>query len=131
MEVVAQSVRRDDEEDLQPLSVLLVHAPVAGFDAPGLQFVAGPPDVRDADRRALAGGIAAVDREADSHAVALKRDRRLRAAPPLDFPQPEGVAVPARGGVDVRHRQGEHVVAIGEGRLVEFLRHDAVVSSDV
>ncbi len=118
MEVVAKPVGGDDEENLVFLAVALVHAPVVRFDAVGFKLLPGSVDVVHQNGRALLAGVAPVDRKSDAHPVAFEYHRRHGVVAPFHLCHSEGRAVPLRGLVQVLHRQGEDVFAMGEGGFV-------------
>lgn len=104
VEVIAQTVRSDDEEDLELLAVAFVDAAIADFYAAGLEIGFYAFDVRDQDGRAVLGGIAAVDGEADAGAVALQDHGGARRVASFLFHHAEGLGIPLTGGVEIRHR---------------------------
>ncbi len=114
MEVIAESVGGDDEEDLIAFAVAFVDAPVADLNAVGFELVLEGLDVGDLDGGAVLAGISAGDCEADLGAVSL-HDYGGRIVAALGFGQSEVGAVVHRGRVEVGDRQGEDVVLVRAG----------------
>ena len=114
MEVIAESVGGDDEEDLIAFAVAFVDAPVAGLNAVGFELILEGLDVGDLDGGAGLAGISAGDCEVDLGAVSLHDyGGRIVAAPGLG--QFEVGAVVHRGRVEVGDRQGEDIVLVRAG----------------
>ena len=78
MEVVAEAIRGDDKKDLGFLTVVLVHAPISDLDLFRFQLLPCAVDVGYENGCAFIAGVAAINGEPDSNAVALQYYRRRR-----------------------------------------------------
>ena len=127
MEVEAETVGSDYEEDLEFLAVAFVDSPVAGFDAVSFDFVFGTLGVGYSDRGTVLGRVAAIDGEADAGTVSLHDEGWDGVFVSLDFREAKGFGVVFGGIVDVCDRQREHVIGEWECCFEEFheMRSDA------
>ena len=95
---------RDDEENLELLSISFVDAPVADFDTFRLDFLSGALDIRNQDGRTVLARVATIDCETDSSSIPFKDDSWHRIILSLDFRHTKRAGVPARRRIQVRYR---------------------------
>lgn len=101
MEVIAQPIRRDDEEDLMRLTIVVIDAPVPDLGPFPFELVSETSDIRDEHGCTFLSRITTIDRESDPRVVPFEDDRGDRLLKSLNFHHAEVIAVPPRGDVKV------------------------------
>src|SRR4051794_20916837 len=89
VEAEAESIRRDNEEHVTLLTIVLFDPHVADVEADRFDLLLGAMDVRHLDRRSIWAGVAAGERDPDSDAVSLEDHGLVRLAPPLHLAELE------------------------------------------
>src|SRR6478609_12155795 len=103
VKVVAKRIGSDDEKHLELLVAARIDPRVAQVDATSFQLGLHRGNSGYQNRGAILRGVAAGNRESDTHSVALQNDGRYRILPPFHFSHAEVRRVPAGRRIDVRY----------------------------